>query len=76
MVISTPRFWELPLFSRPGCIQASKSFSIFSVRTALHRHQFFSNSFIPVWSTNCGTGGVPPSHNTFISMCCLIFVES
>jgi hypothetical protein len=57
--------WELPLCSRPGCIQASKSSSIFSVCTALHHHQFFSNSFIPVWSTSCGTGGVPPGHTMY-----------
>jgi hypothetical protein len=34
---------------------------------------FFSNSFMPVWSTSCGMGGVPPSD---ITMCFLIFVES
>ena len=31
------------------CIQASKSSSIFSVRTAVHRRQFFPFSLIPVW---------------------------
>ncbi len=46
---------------------------ILSVRTALHRRQFFSNSFIPVWSTSWGMGGVLPSH---ITLCYLIFVES
>ncbi len=33
--------WEKPLCFRTGFIQASKSFSIFSVRTALHRRHFF-----------------------------------
>ena len=56
-VISNQRFclrrrnlkrWEKPLCFRTGCIQASKSSSIFPVRTALHRRQIFSNSFIPV----------------------------
>ena len=70
---SRPRNLKLGETTRPGCIQASKSSSIFSVHTALHRRQFFSNSFIPVWSTSCGMGGVPPSH---ITLCNLIFVES
>ena len=68
-VISNQRFclrrrnlkrWEKPRCFRTGCIQASKSSSIFSVRTALHRRQFFPFSFDPVWRTNCGTGGGPP----------------
>ncbi len=42
--------WELPLCSRPGCIQASKSSSIFSVCTALHRHQFFQISPVIILS--------------------------
>ena len=57
-VISNQRFclrrrnlrrWEKPLCFRTGCIQASKSSSIFSVRTALHRRQFPPCSFDLVW---------------------------
>ena len=54
-----------PRCFRTGCIQASKSSSIFSVRTALHRRQFFPFSFDPVWRTNCGTGGGPPGHKMY-----------
>ncbi len=57
--------WEKPRCFRTGCIQASKSSSIFSVRTALHRRQFFPFSFDPVWSTSCGTGGAPPGHKMY-----------
>ena len=35
---------------RTGCIQASKSSSIFSVRTALHHRQFSPCSFDTVWN--------------------------
>jgi len=73
-VISNQRFclrrrnlkrWEKPRCFRTGCIQASKSSSIFSVRTAHHRRQFFPFSFDPVWRTNCGTGGGPPGHKLY-----------
>ena len=54
--------WEKPRCFRTGYIQASKRSSIFSVCTALHRRQFFPLSFIPVWRTNCGTGGGSTGH--------------
>ncbi len=31
-------------------------------------------SFIPVWSTSRGMGGVPPSHNTVILLCAVSFL--
>ena len=58
-VISNQRFclrrrnlkrWEKSRCFRTGCIQASKSSSIFSVRTALHHRQFSPCSFDPVWN--------------------------
>ena len=73
-VISNQRFclrrrnlkrWEKPRCFRTGCIQASKSSSIFSVRTALHRRKSCPFSFDPVWRTNCGTGGGPPGHKMY-----------
>jgi hypothetical protein len=50
--------WEFPLCSRPGRIQASKSSSIFFVRTALHHRQFFSNSCFSFHSSRFGTPAV------------------
>ena len=31
-------------------------------------------SFIPVWSTSRGMGGVPPNHNTVIKLCAVSFL--
>jgi hypothetical protein len=31
----------------------------------IHSNHITQFSFIPVWSTSCGTGGVPPGHNMY-----------